>query len=252
MAKGKKEPPKTGPFSGLKDLRDKMAKEAEEKAKAGAKPKASGAVAPRAQSSTPSTSAHGRRESADEDLDFHRLMSGVTPLDDKHRRVPRAGAAHDPNADRTHAENKQRKPRGAEVDTTMEHLRVLVDEGSKFEVTDDGRRVEGHRVDVPPDFVRRLRRGGFPVDATLDLHGRTAAESREALEAFLRDKRARGERCVLVVHGKGAHSPAGVGILRGEMSAWLSQGPASAHVAAFTTALETDGGEGAVYVLLRR
>lgn len=242
MAKSKKEPPKATPFSALKDLRDKMAKEAEDKAKAGAKPK-SPAAPPPARGSA-SGSAHART-SPDEDLDFHRLMSGVTPLDEKHRRVPKVGAD-----DASRAERKAGKPR--EADTTMEHLRVLVDEGSKFEVTDDGRRVEGHRVDVPPDFVRRLRRGGFPVDATLDLHGRSAAESREALEAFLRDKRARGERCVLVVHGKGGHSPGGVGILRGEISAWLSQGTPSAHVAAFTTALESDGGEGAVYVLLRR
>jgi DNA-nicking Smr family endonuclease len=64
--------------------------------------------------------------------------------------------------------------------------------------------------------------------------------------------RARGERCVLVIHGKGEHSPQGAGVLRGEMAAWLSQGAASEHVAAFTTAGEHDGGEGAVYVLLRR
>ena len=64
--------------------------------------------------------------------------------------------------------------------------------------------------------------------------------------------RARGERCVLVIHGKGEHSPDGIGVLRGEISAWLSQGAASEHVAAFATAARRDGGEGAVYVLLRR
>jgi DNA-nicking Smr family endonuclease len=64
--------------------------------------------------------------------------------------------------------------------------------------------------------------------------------------------RARGERCVLVIHGKGEHSAGGVPVLRGEIAAWLSQGTSSEHVAAFTTASEADGGEGAVYVLLRR
>jgi DNA-nicking Smr family endonuclease len=55
-----------------------------------------------------------------------------------------------------------------------------------------------------------------------------------------------------VVHGKGEHSPQGVGVLRGEMAAWLSQGASSQHVAAFASAAERDGGEGAIYVLLRR
>jgi DNA-nicking Smr family endonuclease len=248
-SKPEKNPPNA--FAGLRALRDKLAKEesAKENERAHARAKEN-ARSP----SPPASPSRGRasrdripsataNDDGDEALEFHRLMSGVTPLDDKNRRV----------APRAAIEPARRVDRGAAPeDTTMEHLRVLVDEGSTFEVTDDGRRVEGHRVDVPAEFVRRLRRGGFPIDGTLDLHGRTESESKKALEAFLRDKRARGERCVLIVHGKGSHSPAGVGILRGEMSAWLSQGPASAHVAAFTTALESDGGEGAVYVLLRR
>lgn len=237
---GAKDPPNA--FAGLRDLRDQLAKQEEEKAKVAKAPPPKPRAPPgNAAASAPTGS---NTSSGDEELAFHRLMSGVTPLEEKSRRVARVATAEAAKLDRR---NVQREP-----DTTMEHLRVLIDEGSKFEVVDDGRRVEGHRIDVPPDFVRRLRRGGFPVDGSLDLHGLSAAESRTALEAFLRDKRARGERCVLVVHGKGAHSPAGIGILRGEMSAWLSQASPSVHVAAFTTALDSDGGEGAVYVLLRR
>jgi DNA-nicking Smr family endonuclease len=76
-------------------------------------------------------------------------------------------------------------------------------------------------------------------------------EARAQLDLFLRTMRARGERCVLVIHGKGDHSPNGMGVLRGEIAAWLAQGGASQHVAAFATAATSDGGEGAVYVLLR-
>jgi DNA-nicking Smr family endonuclease len=100
--------------------------------------------------------------------------------------------------------------------------------------------------------VRKLRRGLLPIDARLDLHGMNVGEARRELESFLRAMRARGERCVLVIHGKGEHSPGGLGVLRGEISAWLSQGPASVHVACFATARAGDGGEGALYVLLRR
>ena len=95
-------------------------------------------------------------------------------------------------------------------------------------------------------------RGNLPVDGRLDLHGMGAREAKGQLELFLRTMRSRGERCVLVIHGKGSHSPQGLGVLRGEIAAWLSQGASSVHVAAFATAAESDGGGGAVYVLLRR
>jgi DNA-nicking Smr family endonuclease len=139
-----------------------------------------------------------------------------------------------------------------ESDAVHEHLRDLVEGRSRFEVSDDGLRVEGRRVDVPVDTVRNLRRGRMPIDARLDLHGMTVPEARAQVELFLRTMRARSERCVLVIHGKGEHSPLGSGILRGEISAWLSQGSSSEHVAAFATAQRDDGGEGAVYILLRR
>jgi len=152
---------------------------------------------------------------------------------------------------------EQRARQGAELaekerEAVHEHLRALVEGRERFEVADDGRHVEGRRVDVPADTLRKLRRGVFPIDARLDLHGMAAAEARKHLDLSLRTLRARGERCVLVIHGKGEHSPQGLGILRGEIAAWLSQGPPGEHVAAFSTARETDGGEGAVYVLLRR
>lgn len=238
MTKKKPEAPPS-PFAALRGMRDRMAKEAEEAEK---QKKAPAAKAP-PKASKPSSSSSSSSSSSREELDFHRLMSGVTPLDDKRGRVAKTNVPRE-------ARPAAKAP--PPEDTTMEHLRVLVEEGSKFEVTDDGRRVEGHRVDVPPDFVRKLRRGNFPIDGQLDLHGASAGEAREALATFLRDKRARGERVVLVVHGKGEHSPGGVGVLRGEISAWLSQGAASHHVAAFCTAQDTDGGSGAVYVLLRR
>jgi DNA-nicking Smr family endonuclease len=139
-----------------------------------------------------------------------------------------------------------------EAEAVRDHLRQLVEGNTRFETSDDGRRVEGRRVDLPPDALRKLRRGVMPIDGELDLHGSPAEEARARLETFLREKRARGERCVLVVHGKGEHSPGGQGVLRGEMAAWLSQGRASEHVAAFASAAESDGGLGAVYVLLRR
>jgi DNA-nicking Smr family endonuclease len=189
-------------------------------------------------------------EPQDEALLLHRLYAGVKPLDRSRGRIPKQPVERSAAAER--AAKRGAEDSRTEADAVQEHLRTLVEGRSRFEVADDGQRVEGRRVDVPMDVLRALRRGRFPVDARLDLHGMSVPEARAQLELFLRTMRARGERCVLVIHGKGEHSPLGIGLLRGEISAWLSQGASSAHVAAFATAQSDDGGEGAVYVLIRR
>jgi len=258
MAKKNKAP--EGPFAGLRELRDKLASEEAEKKSPNKSPNKSksppGASAQRPQAG-PSKASGARAQpagasSAEEDaLAFHRLVSGVTPIDHTRGRVARTAHGRDDTPD----PRGRRDPRETirqETDEVHEHLRVLVEGGTRFEVSDDGRHVEGRRIDVPADWLRRVRRGLVPIDATLDLHGQRTVEARSALESFLRSMRERGERCVLVVHGKGEHSPGGLGVLRGEISAWLSQGSSSTHVAAFASAREEDGGAGAVYVLLRR
>ncbi|HLK35440.1 MAG TPA: Smr/MutS family protein [Polyangiaceae bacterium] len=226
-----KKGPAAGPFDALRALKKDLP---EQPGPSGAKP-----PLPR---STPS-----ERDAGDDDaLLLHRLYAGVEPLDRTRGRVPTKGERPAPKAASPDASL------AADSQAVHEQLRTLVEGGARFEVSDDGRRVEGRRLDVAPDLVRRMRRGLFPLDARLDMHGMGAQEARAALEVFLRAMRVRGERCVLVIHGKGEHSPGGAGILRGEIGAWLSQGAASEHVAAFATAQTADGGEGAVYVLIRR
>lgn len=185
----------------------------------------------------------------DDELAFHRMMSGVVPLEDRGNRVPVAGTARVTPNETKPVDLRERAREEAKA--VLDHLHHLVDDAVRFEVTDDGRRVEGRRVDVPPALVRDLRRGKLPIDGRLDLHGLGAEAAREKLLEFLRTQRTRGERCVLVIHGKGEHSAAPGGVLRGEIAAWLSQGRAREHVAAFATAHDEDGGEGAVYVALR-
>jgi DNA-nicking Smr family endonuclease len=228
-----------GPFDALKALKQELEK------------KEAAAPAKRAPAPPPPPPPRAPETPQDEAQMLHRLLAGVTPLDrSKGSRVPRQ------KVERSEAV-EQRARHGAELaaqerEAVHEHLRALVEGRGRFEVADDGLHVEGRRVDVPADTVRKLRRGTFPIDARLDLHGMAVADARARLEVFLRTTRARGERCVLVIHGKGEHSPQGLGVLRGEMAAWLSQGSPSEHVAAFSTAREADGGEGAVYVMLRR
>jgi DNA-nicking Smr family endonuclease len=232
----------SGPFESLRALKEELKKKDEErKTPAGKKHASVPAPVPR---STPA-------EPEDEALLLHRLFAGVEPLDrTRGSRVPKQKIERSASVERQ-AKQGHDSAR-AEAEAVHEHLRSLVEGRARFEVSDDGRRVEGRRMDLPPDALRRLRRGLLPVDGRLDLHGMGVGEARGQLELFLRTMRSRGERCVLVIHGKGGHSLQGFGILRGEISAWLSQGPSSEHVAAFATAEDADGGEGAVYVLIRR
>ena len=238
-AKKSKKKTTAGPFESLRALKEDLKKRDD----------AAGAKNPAAQ--PPRPAARTASTPADDDaLTMHRLFAGVEPLDRTRGRVPKQGIERSPALDRMPEQIADAAR--LEADAVHAHLRTLVEGGSRFEVEDDGARVEGRRIDVPFDALRRLRRGALPIDARLDLHGMTAQQSRAQLELFLRTMRARGERCVLVIHGKGEHSPRGAGVLRGEIAAWLSQSAASEHVAAFTTAAAADGGEGAVYVLLRR
>lgn len=244
--------PKFGGFkplaAGLGDLKAKL--DAEEKAaKASSTPTAKRPV-PAPPPRTETRTAESDRE---DELSFHRMMSGVVPLDAPHgkgSRVPLAGDARGETA-RVKPADLRAKAR-EEATAVLDHLHHLVDDAVRFEVTDDGARVEGRRIDVPPSLLRELRHGRLPIDGRVDLHGLGAQEARERLLEFLRTQRARGERCVLVIHGKGEHSVSARGVLRGEIAAWLSQGRAREHVAAFATARKDDGGEGAVYVALRR
>ncbi len=250
----KKETIPEGPFARLNELKKKLAAE-EEAAKT--KPKAPAyertPAKPRPATGTRAAGFPERSErsqsSGEEDLSFHRLMSGVVPLDEGKGRVGLTASTGPSGIAQRLAQGKEAQAK--EEEAAHEHLRTLAFGGQRFEVVDDGARVEGRRADVPADLMRKLRRGMLPIDARLDLHGMRAEEARLATTAFLRDKRTRGERCVLVIHGRGEHST-GPAVLRGEIATWLSQTTASEHVAAFATAAESDGGEGAVYVLLRR
>ena len=104
------------------------------------------------------------------------------------------------------------------------------------------------RAGVQTQVVRRLRRGLFPIEDELDLHGLTQAVARDQLARFLAYNRDAGRRCVRIIHGKGYRSGARGPILKIAVDTWLRR---HLDVMAFTSARPIDGGTGAVYVLLR-
>jgi DNA-nicking Smr family endonuclease len=97
--------------------------------------------------------------------------------------------------------------------------------------------------------IRKLRRGQYAVQAELDLHGDTVPVARERVARFLREARALDKRCVRIVHGKGKSSEGKLPVLKGKVNSWLRQ---KNDVLAFCSARPSDGGTGAVYVLLRK
>ena len=176
---------------------------------------------------------------------FARYMSGVRALaGDGAHRIPTTASRVERTADGAPAEDLDAEARA--------QMRSLVHEGIRFETLDDGSNLEGRRVDVDPRELRRLRRAQYAIDGKLDLHGLDVQAARQAVDAFIKKRATDGDRVVLLVHGKGSHSPRGHAILRGEIAAWLSQGRSARHIAAFATAPEEHGGTGALLVLLAR
>jgi DNA-nicking Smr family endonuclease len=96
--------------------------------------------------------------------------------------------------------------------------------------------------------LRKLRRGHWPVQDRLDLHGLNTDAARKLLQEFLHEAVQHGARCVLVVHGKGINSRGGEAVLRKLTRHWLTQHP---RVLAWCDAPPQEGGSGAVLVLLK-
>ena len=102
---------------------------------------------------------------------------------------------------------------------------------------------------------QRLARGSEPIDRRIDLHGRSQSEAHAALLAFLRGAQLDGARLVLVITGKGAGAAtlAGArGILRRQVPHWLRLPEFRPYVLAAEAAHPAHGGDGALYVRLRR
>ncbi len=172
----------------------------------------------------------------DEDLAFFRkAMSGVDPL---HERSRDAKALH-----RGASSGPAPKQRPA---------RSVAPPAPQSAAIPDGPPIHGPVLHVRPGLqrqvVRKLKRGGFAVEGSLDLHGLDKTGAGKALERFLHDCVLDGCRCVLVIHGKGNRSAGGHGVLKPYTVNWLKQ---HASVLGFCSTQPRDGGTGSVYVLLR-
>lgn len=98
--------------------------------------------------------------------------------------------------------------------------------------------------------AERMKKGEMEIDGRLDLHGMTQDTAHGALIAFVGRAYDAGRRCLLVITGKG--NRAGTGVLRSNVPRWLNQSPCRERILGFSHARPQHGGEGALYVLIKR
>lgn len=102
---------------------------------------------------------------------------------------------------------------------------------------------------------QRVARGRDPIDARIDLHGLTQIEAHAALLRFLHRAQEDGARIVLIVTGKGSglgDAVTGRGVLRRQVPMWLALPQFRRLIIGFEDAHVSHGGQGALYVRLRR
>jgi DNA-nicking Smr family endonuclease len=158
--------------------------------------------------------------------EFERAVEGATPIPDRDKL--------------------------AEPPKTLRRRRAREDAaGVAFEIDRLGERVEGIAPGGDRSLLRRLRSREYPPDVRIDLHGFDAASARRRVHEALAAARAEGDRCVLVIHGRGRGSEAGP-VLKEALLDWIAEPGVAPLVLAFATAAPGDGGVGATYVLLRR
>ena len=171
-----------------------------------------------------------------EDTDvFRNAMKNVKPLEHEER-----------IQNQKHPSVKARYSRAAREEVLRENLSKTLNQPYVLEQL--GEEAAYCHPSLPQRTLKKLHRGHFSIEAEVDLHGLTAAESKKYLREFIEESRNRGLGCVRVIHGKGLRSGAEGPVLKGHVQHWLAQWE---DILAFASARVRHGGSGAVYVLLR-
>jgi len=116
-------------------------------------------------------------------------------------------------------------------------------------VEGDGRNYAARAPGVSHAQLTQLRAGKLHTEDTLDLHGQTVELGKQLLREFVVAAHRIGQRCVLIIHGKGTHSDHGAPLREAVLAELL--GPLSGLIHALSTAAPSHGGEGATYLMLR-
>ncbi len=148
--------------------------------------------------------------------------------------------------------HQRRKPPPVAAQRLADEAQALADSLSDEYALDSGLESGDELVYLRPGLakpiLRKLRRGHWVVQDTIDLHGMRSEPARALLADFLNQARHQGYRCVRVVHGKGHRSPNREPVLKKKMAQWLQRRD---DVLAYCPAPVVDGGSGATVILLK-
>ncbi|HEX3694363.1 MAG TPA: Smr/MutS family protein [Polyangia bacterium] len=186
---------------------------------------------------------------SDDDRLFEQAMRGVTPLSsaERSRRAAPAGAPAVAPSRATLRARARREDALADAD-----LVELVAKPGHLTIEENGESMFGFGAGVDRRLLRRLGAGDYPIDAELDLHGLRRDAAIAALERAIKHARAAGQRCLLVIHGRGLNSGDEGPVLKRTVAEALADGALSRLVLAFASAPPSAGGPGATLVLLRK
>lgn len=175
-----------------------------------------------------------RRLTPEEQVLWDHVTAGIAP-----RRRRSAVKPVEPEAKKpVTATSPRKKPVSLKPEPKPEPKAKLVAAENPFAVPKlDGRRSQ------------RFLKGELAIEGRIDLHGLTLDLAHKALAGFLMQARGRRHRMVLVITGKGAGKG---GALKRLVPLWLSAPPFAAMIAGLSAAQPRHGGEGALYLYLRR
>ncbi len=176
----------------------------------------------------------------EDDLDdFSAAMSDVQPL--SHKQVTPARRSRDPSAaqlERRDAAESFREDPEQSIFLTLGEVKPR----HPLEV------LEWRKDGIQLAVFNKLRKGGYVIERELDLHHHTVKESRLLVFHAIQEAMAKGQRCILISHGKGNHGQT-PGRLKSYTAHWLIEHP---EVLAYCSAERHRGGVGAVYVLVKK
>jgi len=183
------------------------------------------------------------QEPESEEALFHRAMQDVEPLSAKKsgREVIPSKEAADPVPSRRDDEAKYRQ-----------YLRDLVQGRAEFDIQFTNEYFQGSIKGLDSKIMQKLKAGQYSPQDHLDLHGLTSEQAWQLLVEFIKENFMAGNRCLLVIPGRGKNSPLGRSVLREQIQSWLTRDPLKRVLLAFSTAQPRHGGSGALYVLLRK
>ncbi len=112
--------------------------------------------------------------------------------------------------------------------------------------------VQGYVQGFNPVVLGKLKAGTYSPEAHVDLHGKNIEQAYATLVSFVKHAYQDGKRHLIVVTGRGKNSPGGTPVLRERVQAWFTRDPFKRVVLGFCSAKPSDGGAGALYLLLRK